>query len=157
MRAQIVADVIRISVAPVTSLLHQNHIGINYVGTSNSRMEPIRSMSFFSLAMPRSIIIVTEPPFVSSPIHIVDGVRSRTQTLRTTEFVNLHEDILGEVNKIFANQPLNLGGGDSDPPGPPRPPRYFGVAMVNQASHHYHQTDLMVSHLTIWSMLKILT
>jgi hypothetical protein len=30
-------DVVPISVALVPSLLHQNHIGITYIGTSNSK------------------------------------------------------------------------------------------------------------------------
>jgi hypothetical protein len=152
-----VVDVIPIFVAPITSLLHQNLIGITYVGTSNFRMEPVRSMSLYSLTMPQFIIIVTKPPFVSTPIHIVDGVRSRTQTPRTTKFLSLHENILRELNKVFVSQPLDLGRGNSDPLGPRGPPRYFGLLMVNKAGHHYHQTNLMVNHLTIQSMLKILT
>ncbi len=51
MRAQIVADVVPIFIAFVLSLLHQNHIGITYAKTSNFRMEPIRSMPLYSMAM----------------------------------------------------------------------------------------------------------
>jgi hypothetical protein len=32
------------------------------------------------------------------------------------------------VNKVFTSQPLDQGGGGSDPP---RPPRYFGLPMVH--------------------------
>jgi hypothetical protein len=42
--------------------------------------------------------------------------------------VNLHEDIPKEVNIIFVNQPSDLGGSDSYPPGPLG---YFGLPMVN--------------------------
>jgi len=46
---------------------------------------------------------MTKPSFVSTPIHIVNGVRSRMQTPRAIKFVSLHEDILEEVNKNFGN------------------------------------------------------
>ncbi len=36
-----------------------------------------------------------------------------------------------EVDKIFVRQPLDLGGGGSNPPRPPRLPRYFGLPMIN--------------------------
>jgi hypothetical protein len=39
--------------------------------------------------------------------------------------VSLHEDILRKVNKDFASQPLDPGGGGSNPSRPPEPPRYF--------------------------------
>ncbi len=42
--------------------------------------------------------------------------------------MNLHEDIPKEVNIIFDNQPSDPWGSDSYPP---RPPRYFGLPMVN--------------------------
>ncbi len=29
--------------------------------------------------------------------------------------MSLHEDVFGEVNKVFANEPLDLGGGGSNP------------------------------------------
>ncbi len=45
--------------------------------------------------------------------------------------MSLHENILGEVNIIFVNWPLNPRGCSLNPPGPPRPSRYFGLPMVN--------------------------
>ncbi len=36
-----------------------------------------------------------------------------------------------EVDKIFVIQPLDLGGGGSEPQGLSRPSRYFGLPMVN--------------------------
>ncbi len=52
MRAQIVVDVVPISVAHVPSLLHQNHIKDTYAKTSNFIMEPVRSMPLYYMAMP---------------------------------------------------------------------------------------------------------
>jgi hypothetical protein len=45
--------------------------------------------------------------------------------------VSFYEDIPKEVNKVFANQPLDPKGSGSNPPRPPRPPGYFGLPMVN--------------------------
>jgi hypothetical protein len=45
-----VVDVVPISIAP--SLLHQNHIGITYAGTSNFGIELVRSMPLYFIAMP---------------------------------------------------------------------------------------------------------
>jgi hypothetical protein len=67
-----------------------------------------------------------------APIHIIYGVRSRTQTPRTIKFVNLYEDIPREVNKVFANQPLDPRRGGLDPPRPPIPREYFGLPTVNR-------------------------
>jgi hypothetical protein len=52
MRIQIVVDVVPISVALVPSLLHQNHIGVAYARTSNFKMEPLRFVPLYSVAMP---------------------------------------------------------------------------------------------------------
>jgi hypothetical protein len=52
MKAQTVVNVIPISVVPVPSLLHQNNIGVTYVGTSNFRMEQIRFVRIYFVAMP---------------------------------------------------------------------------------------------------------
>jgi hypothetical protein len=51
MKAQIVVNVVPISIVHVPSLLHQNHIRITYVGTSNFRMELIRSVPLHFMAM----------------------------------------------------------------------------------------------------------
>jgi hypothetical protein len=52
MRTQTMADIVHVSVAFVPSLLHWNHIGVTYVGTSNFRIELVRSVPFYSMAMP---------------------------------------------------------------------------------------------------------
>ncbi len=80
-----------------------------------------------------------------TPISIVGGIRFRPHIPRGTKFVNLHEDFLRELNRVFANQPLNQGRGGLDPLGPLRPPRYFGLPMVHLSrpsvppSRPYHQ------------------
>jgi hypothetical protein len=85
MRAQIVAYVILIYVALVQSLLHQNHIRVTYVGTSNFIMELVRFVPLFFVAMPQSVIIVIEVMFESSTlVDIVDGVKFKPQTPRAT-------------------------------------------------------------------------
>ncbi len=42
--------------------------------------------------------------------------------------MRVHEEMPIKVNKSFASQPSNPKGGGSNPP---RPPRYFGLPMVN--------------------------
>jgi hypothetical protein len=44
-------DVVPIYVDHVPSLLHHNNIGVTYVGTSNFKMEPIRSIPLYCVAM----------------------------------------------------------------------------------------------------------
>jgi len=51
MRAQIVVDVVPIFVAPTPNLWHHNNVGVTYVGTSNFKMEPIRIVPLYSMAM----------------------------------------------------------------------------------------------------------
>jgi hypothetical protein len=46
------ADVIYIFVAPIPSLLHQNNIRITYARTSNFRMEPVKFVPLYFVAMP---------------------------------------------------------------------------------------------------------
>jgi hypothetical protein len=70
-------DVVPIFVAFIPSMLHQNNIGVTYARTSNFRMEQVRPMPLYYVAMPQFIIIVTKVLFVSALVHIVDGVKSR--------------------------------------------------------------------------------
>ncbi len=52
MRTQTMANVIPIFIAHVPSLLHQKHIGVTYVGISTFKMELVRYVPLFSMAMP---------------------------------------------------------------------------------------------------------
>jgi len=106
-------------------------MGITYAKTSNFIMELVRSMPLYFVARPQPIIIVLEVLFILVLINTVIGITSRPHTPRGIEFVNLHEDIPKEVNKIFINQPSDQGRGDLDPLRPLGPPRYFGLLMVH--------------------------
>jgi hypothetical protein len=122
------ADVVHIYVSPTPNLLHHNNIGITYVGISNFKIEPIRFVPLYYMAMHKSMITVIKAPFVTAPIHTIVGMRFRPQTPRGIELVRVHEEMLRKVNKLFTSQPSNPKGGNSDPP---RPPRYLGLPMVN--------------------------
>jgi hypothetical protein len=84
MRAWIVANVVPNYVAPIQNLLHQDNIGVTYERTSNFRMELITYAPLYYVTMPKSIIIVIETPFVSTPIDIVVGIKFKPQTPRGT-------------------------------------------------------------------------
>ncbi len=61
----------------------------------------------------------------------IGGIKSKPHTPRGIKFKNLHEDFPRKVNKVFTSQPLDQGGGGSNPLGPPKPPKYFGLPMVH--------------------------
>ncbi len=52
MKAQIMANVVPIFVAPIPSIVHQNNIGATYAGPSHFKMEPIKFVPLYSVAMP---------------------------------------------------------------------------------------------------------
>jgi hypothetical protein len=83
-RAQVVANVVPISIALVQILLHQDNIGITYARTSNFKMELITSVPLYFVVMPQSIITIIEASFVSTLINIVIGIRSKPQIPRGT-------------------------------------------------------------------------
>ncbi len=72
------ANVVPILVVLVQSLLHQDNIGISYVGTSNFRMELV-NIYVNSMVMPQFMIIITKALFVLMPVNIVVSIRSKTQ------------------------------------------------------------------------------
>ncbi len=71
------AYVVPIYVTPIPNLLHQNNVGITYLGTSNFKMEPIKSIPLYYVAMLQSMVIVIKTLFVTTPAHIVVGMRSK--------------------------------------------------------------------------------
>ncbi len=84
--------------------------------------------------MLQSMVIVTKVPFVTTPAHIIISMRSRSQTPKETQLVNVDTKMPKKVDKIFVGHPLDLGGRGIDPlkpPGPLRPSRYFGLPMMN--------------------------
>jgi hypothetical protein len=82
-------------------MLHDNNVGITYARTSNFRMEIIRYVPLYSMAMSQSMVIVTETPFVTAPTHTIVGMKFRPQTPRGTKHVNVHTKMPREVNKFF--------------------------------------------------------
>jgi hypothetical protein len=51
-KAYIMVDVILVSIAPIPILLHQNHIGITYAGISVFKMELVRYVPLYFVALP---------------------------------------------------------------------------------------------------------
>ncbi len=58
---------------------------------------PVRSIRLYYVAMLQSMVIVTEAPFVTTPSHIVVGMRSKPQTPRETKLVCVHTKMPKEV------------------------------------------------------------
>jgi len=128
MKAQTLLNVAPIFVAPTSNMFHHNNVGITYVGTSNFRVEPVRSIPLYFVTMPHSMVIVIEALFTITPAHTIVGMRFKPQTPRGINLVSMHIEMPRGLDKIFAKQPLDPGGGGS------RPPRllgYFGLPMVN--------------------------
>jgi hypothetical protein len=111
-------DVVPIFVTPIQSPLLQDNIGVTYARTSNFRMEQVTYVPLYFMAMPRSIITITEASFVSALVNIVVGITSRPQTPRGAKFLSLHEAMPQKVNIVFISQPLDQGRGSSNPPRP---------------------------------------
>ncbi len=82
MRVQTRVDVVLISVAPIQSLLQQNNIGVTYAKTSIFRMELIRFVPLYFVAMPQSIITVIEVPFVLALVTIIGGIKFKPHSKR---------------------------------------------------------------------------
>jgi hypothetical protein len=83
------ADVTPIFVAPAPNLFHHNNVGVTYVGTSNFIMELVRFVPLYYVAMPHSMVIVIEAPFSTAPAHTNANMRSKPQTPRGTNLVNM--------------------------------------------------------------------
>jgi hypothetical protein len=47
------------------------------------------------------MVIVIEAPFVTTPTHTIVGMKSRPQTLRGAQLVNVHTEMPREVNIVF--------------------------------------------------------
>jgi hypothetical protein len=128
MKVQIVANIVPISAAITLNLLHHNNVGATYARTSNFKVEIIRLIPLYFVAMPHSTVIVIEIPFTIALAHTITSIRSIPQTPRGTNFVNMHTKMPREVDMIFVRQSLDLGGGGLRLLGPSR---YFGLPMVN--------------------------
>jgi len=58
-------------------MLHHNSVGITYARASNFKMELIIFVPLYFVAMLKSMVIITEAPFVIALAHIVVGMRFR--------------------------------------------------------------------------------
>jgi len=98
-------NIILVYVAFAPNMLHHNNVRITYAGASNFKMEPIKSVPLYFVAMLQFMVIVTKAPFVTAPAHIIIGMRSKPQTLKVTQLVNVNRKMPKKVNKVFARQP----------------------------------------------------
>ncbi len=101
MRAQTMANVVPISVALVSNMLHHNNVGITYPRTSNLRMEPIKYVPLYFVAMPQFMVIITKAPFVTTLAYIVVNMRSKPQIPRETQLVSVYIKMPRKVDMIF--------------------------------------------------------
>jgi hypothetical protein len=124
-------DVIPIFVVHVSNLLHHNNVGITYPRTSNFKMEPVRFVPLYYVAILYSMVIITKTPFVTALAHIIVGMKTKPQTLRETKLVSVHTKMPREVDKIFVKQPLDPRRRGSNPLRPLGPLGYFGLPMMN--------------------------
>jgi hypothetical protein len=53
------ADVVPIFVALAPNLCHHNNVGVTYTRTSNFKVEPIRFVTLYFMAMPHSMVTIT--------------------------------------------------------------------------------------------------
>jgi hypothetical protein len=77
MKARIITNVEHVSIVLTPNLLHHNNVEVIYPGISKLRMEPIRSVKIYFVAMPQYMAIVIETPFIITPTHIVVSMRSK--------------------------------------------------------------------------------
>jgi hypothetical protein len=77
MKAKIVVDVIFVFVALTPSLLHHNDVRVTYPTIFYLRMELVRFVPLYFVAMLQSMVIIIEVPFVATPIHIIVNVKSK--------------------------------------------------------------------------------
>ncbi len=137
------AIVVLIFITLAPNMFHHNNVGVTYVKTSNFKVEPVKSIPLYYVAMLHSMVIVNEVFFLITLAHTNVVMRSKPHTPRGTDLVNMHIKMTKEVDRIFVGQPSYLRGGGSGPPRPSRPPRpvgYFGLPMVNQSKPNmpYH-------------------
>jgi hypothetical protein len=76
MRAQIIVNVVPIFWAFAPNLLHDNNVGITYARTYNFRVELVRFVLLYFMAMFHFMVIVIEAPFSIAPTHTILGMKS---------------------------------------------------------------------------------
>ncbi len=70
-------NVVLIFVAHLPNLLHHNNVGITYAGTSNFKMELVRFVPLYFVAMLQSMVTIVKVPFVITPTQTIVGMKSR--------------------------------------------------------------------------------
>jgi hypothetical protein len=83
-------DVVPIFVAPTPNLFHHNNVRITYVGTSNLKVEPIRFVPLYFVAMIYSMVIVIEAPFTTTPAHTIVDMRSGPHISKGIDLMSMH-------------------------------------------------------------------
>ncbi len=71
MKAQIVVDVVPFLVALAPNLFHHNNVGVTYVGISNFKVEPLRFVPLYFLAVLHSVVTITKAPFITTLAHTI--------------------------------------------------------------------------------------
>jgi hypothetical protein len=82
-------------------MLHHNNVGITYPTIPNLRMELLRYVPLYFVAMPQSMVIVTKVPFLTTLVHTIVNMRSKPQIPRETQLVSVHTEMPRAVDKIF--------------------------------------------------------
>jgi hypothetical protein len=78
------ANIVPISIVLAPNMLHHNNVGITYVGASNFKIEPIRSVPLYFVAMLQFMVIVTETLFITTLAHTLVGMRTTNFKGNTT-------------------------------------------------------------------------
>ncbi len=71
------ANVVLIYVAHLPDLLHHNNVGVTYVGTSNLKIELVRFVPLYFVAMLQSMVTIIKVPFATTPAHTIISMKSR--------------------------------------------------------------------------------
>ncbi len=69
-------DVIPISTILAPNLLHHNNVGVSYVGTFNFKMELIKFVPLYFVAMLKFMITIIETPFTTTKGNLIHQVIS---------------------------------------------------------------------------------
>jgi len=101
MRIQTIVDVVSISIALASNMFHHNNVGIIYARTSNFRVELVKSIPLYYVAMPHSMVIVTKAPFITTSTHTIVGMKFKPQTLRGINLVSMHIEMPKEVDTLL--------------------------------------------------------
>ncbi len=89
------ANVAPIFVAPTLNLLHHNNARVIYF-----KMELVRFVPLYFMAMPHSMVTITKTPFTTTT-HFIVGMKYKPHTPRGIDLVSVHMEMPIEVNYFF--------------------------------------------------------